>query len=182
MQDKILHMGEVFASCEPVRIRTTLGSCIATCLFDPVAQVGGMNHFMLPEGTKDKGLPARYGVHAMELLITDIMKLGGDRGRLQAKVFGGGHVLPLQKNLMAVPKANIQFVKRFLAVEKMPIRALRVGGDRPLLVHFFPQTGRAFVKPLGPERADMLAEEEARYRVEAVKNVTQSRQGSITLF
>src|SRR5262245_5069328 len=144
MQEKVLQVGEVYASPEPVRIRTVLGSCISACLFDPVTGVGGMNHFMLPHGSEDKELPARYGVHAMELLITTIMKLGGDRRRLQAKVFGGGHVLVLQDQLLAVPEANIQFAKHFLTTEQIPIRGLRVGGDRPLLVHFYPQTGRAF--------------------------------------
>lgn len=182
MQEKVLSIGGVLASREPVRVRTVLGSCIAACLFDPVARVGGMNHFLLPNGTEDRELPTRYGVHAMELLITDIMKLGGDRRHLQAKVFGGGQVLPLRDRILTVPEANIQFVKQFLATERIPIAGLRVGGHQPLLVHFFPHTGRAFVKPLGMERADAVAAEEARYRVEVIKHVTQPREDSVTLF
>ena len=86
-------VGGVFASREPAVVTTLLGSCIAACLFDPVAGVGGMNHFLLPGTVGQTEGCTRYGVHAMELLINDIMKLGGDRRRLKAKVFGGAQVM-----------------------------------------------------------------------------------------
>ena len=38
---------------------TVLGSCIAACVRDPLLQLGGMNHFMLPEGNVGDGAPAR---------------------------------------------------------------------------------------------------------------------------
>src|SRR5580658_1868975 len=88
-----IHIGEIFASREPAVVRTVLGSCIAVCLRDPVAGVGGMNHFLLPYGGHNELASARYGIHAMELLINDCMKVGADRAKLEAKVFGGGHVL-----------------------------------------------------------------------------------------
>src|SRR5687767_7179011 len=88
-----IHIGGVHASREPILLDTVLGSCISACVYDPVAGIGGMNHFMLPEGADaDNPTSARYGVNAMELLISEIMKLGGTRKRFQAKIFGGGHV------------------------------------------------------------------------------------------
>jgi len=74
-------------------LTTTLGSCVAACLRDPVLKIGGMNHFLLPEGNVGDGAPARYGSYAMELLINDLLKRGAHRKRLEAKVFGGANVL-----------------------------------------------------------------------------------------
>src|SRR5258706_3809641 len=79
--------GEYFVHNEDLLIMTTLGSCIAACLWDRNARVGGMNHFMLPEGAGESG---RYGSYAMELLINEMMKRGGSRMSMEAKVFGGG--------------------------------------------------------------------------------------------
>ncbi|MDH5512633.1 MAG: hypothetical protein OEY27_05390, partial [Gammaproteobacteria bacterium] len=95
-----IHIGGLHASHQPLLLDTVLGSCIAACLYDPVLGMGGMNHFMLPEGS-DPGDPTstRYGVNAMELLISDLMKLGADRRRFQAKIFGGGHVLNIRESL-----------------------------------------------------------------------------------
>ena len=73
-----IHIGGVFASREPAVVRTVLGSCVSACLFDPLTNVGGMNHFMLPTGDQGGDLPTRYGINAMEMLINEIMKLGGE--------------------------------------------------------------------------------------------------------
>ena len=84
--------GEFFVSDDPnVVISTLLGSCVAACLHDPLAGIGGMNHFLLP-GQLDhdgNGAAERLGVHLMELLVNGLLKLGAGRDRLQAKIFGG---------------------------------------------------------------------------------------------
>ena len=57
--------GEYFVHDEDLLIMTTLGSCIAACLWDRERRIGGMNHFMLPDtggGAADSG---RYGIFAM---------------------------------------------------------------------------------------------------------------------
>src|SRR5690349_15585026 len=85
-------IGDVFAGKRPTVVRTVLGSCIAVCLRDPWAHVGGMNHFLLPAGAQGQQGSARYGVQAMEMLINACMQHGADRRCLEAKVFGGGYV------------------------------------------------------------------------------------------
>ncbi|HEY2990899.1 MAG TPA: chemotaxis protein CheD [Candidatus Binatia bacterium] len=176
-----IHIGGVFASREPAVVRTVLGSCVSACLFDPLVNVGGMNHFMLPDGDTDKDQPTRYGINAMEMLINEIMKRGGERRRLRAKVFGGGHVLNIHSVGMAVPKRNAIFVKEFLATEKIPILSQRLGGVNPLQVHFFTHIGKALIRILGGKNEEIAGEEE-RYRVEAIKQVTRRRDESVTLF
>ncbi len=177
----IIYIGGVFASRQPAAVSTVLGSCVSACLFDPAAKVGGMNHFMLPDG--DEGdLPTRYGVHAMEVLINQVMKLGGDKRRFQAKVFGGGHVLKIHSSSLTVPEKNKRFIKEFLATENIPIVGQRLGGTNPLQVYFLTHTGQAFAKPLGAEIVDKVASEESRYvEVERSKQKA-SPTDNVTLF
>lgn len=144
-----IQAGGIFVADEPALVRTVLGSCVAACLFDPVAKVGGMNHFMLPDGTSDAGAPTRYGVYAMELLINGIMQKGGSRFRLKAKVFGASHVLLLNTDSLAVPARNIAFIRKFLTDERIPAVAQQLGGNRPLDVAFETHTGHARVRAFG---------------------------------
>jgi chemotaxis receptor (MCP) glutamine deamidase CheD len=181
IQETSIHIGGVFASRAPAVVRTVLGSCVSACLFDPLVNVGGMNHFMLPDGDQDGDQPTRYGINAMEVLINEIMKLGGERRRLRAKVFGAGHVLNIQSVGIAVPQRNALFVKEFLATEKIPILSQRLGGVNPLQVHFFTHAGKALIRILGG-RNEEVAGAEARYRVEAIKQVTGRPEERVTLF
>ncbi|MDO8705348.1 MAG: hypothetical protein Q7J84_10425 [Sulfuricaulis sp.] len=167
-------------SHEPSVIDTVLGSCISACLCDPELGIGGMNHFMLPYGA-DPGNPTstRYGVNAMELLISQMMKLGADRRRFQAKVFGGGHVLKIRESLNGVPQRNIDFVRQFLEAEKISIVREDVGGYQPRRILFHTHTGKAFLKYLGMNEAERTAEEELVYLISLKK---QKLDGDVTLF
>lgn len=134
--------GDHYVSSDPdVVLTTVLGSCVALCLRDPVAGVGGMNHFLLPEGANaDAGAGRRYGVYLMEVLINDVLKAGGRRDRLEAKLFGGGRMFDA---LTDVGGANADFAERFLADEGIPVLggSLRGAGGRRL--HYWPVSGRA---------------------------------------
>lgn len=126
---------------------TVLGSCVAACVRDPLLKLGGMNHFMLPDGQVGDGAPARYGSYAMELLINDLLKRGAHRSRLQAKVFGGANVL---KGFTHNPvgSRNAEFVHRYLQAENIPVVAEDLRGIHPRKVWFFPRTGRVVVQRL----------------------------------
>lgn len=175
-----INIGGLRSSRQPLLLDTVLGSCIAACLYDPVSGVGGMNHFMLPEGADpDNPTSTRYGVNAMELLISDLMKLGADRRRFQAKIFGGGHVLKIRVSLDGVPQRNIDFVKRFLEAESIPIIREDVGGYQPRRVLFHTHTGKVFLKYLGNNEAARTAEEEMVYLISLKK---QKLDGDVTLF
>ena len=143
-----IHIGGVFASREPAVVRTVLGSCIAVCLRDPVTCIGGMNHFMLPSGGAGEEASARYGIHAMELLINDCMKLGADRRRFEAKLFGGGHVLRVRESDGNVPQRNIAFALEFLQAERIPILKRDLGGYAAREIYFYTHSGRLLLKRL----------------------------------
>ncbi|MGE0679656.1 MAG: chemotaxis protein CheD [Candidatus Binatia bacterium] len=177
-----IHIGGVFVSSEPAVVRTVLGSCIAACLFDPLSLVGGMNHFMLPSGLEDGELPTRYGVQAMEVLINNIMQLGGERRRLQAKVFGGADVLKMQGNYLRVAEKNRHFIQEFLETEGIRMVAHRVGGVDPLQVYFFTHTAKVLVRPLRRENVDQLIDQEGSYRAKISREATKPQSGDVTLF
>lgn len=140
---------------------TVLGSCIAACVRDPLLQLGGMNHFMLPEGNAGDGAPARYGSYAMEMLINELLKRGASRRRLEAKVFGGANVL---KGFTSNPVGtrNAEFVLAYLQAEQIPVVAEDLRGIHPRKVWFFPETGRVMVNRLPhAHEAEVVAAETA---------------------
>jgi len=151
---KRIVLGEWFAATEPTLVSTLLGSCVSACLFDPVAKIGGMNHFMLPKNQQAEGNTARFGVHAMELLINELMQQGAERPRLRAMVFGAAAV---NKTLTSkVAAQNASFVRQFLAQEKIPIVCERLGGVAPREVYLRTDTGEAFVRNVKAQNAVQL--------------------------
>lgn len=168
--------GEYFVFNEDILIMTTLGSCIAACLWDRDAKIGGMNHFMLPEGDAGSG---RYGSYAMELLINELMKRGAARHSLEAKVFGGGQVIS-GMSTMNVGERNTAFVIDYLKTERIPIMSKDVLDIYPRKVCFLPASGKAMVKRLAPTNPEALA---AQDRAAAQKAVPASTGGgSVDLF
>ncbi len=139
---------EFFVSTEKVVIATVLGSCVSACIRDPVAGIGGMNHFMLPEGESlisDDSLSvtsARYGNYAMDEMINTIVSYGGKRERLEIKLFGGSKVL---QSMTDIGSSNIDFVHGYLTMKKMTVTSEDVGGLQPRRVLYFPHTGRVLM-------------------------------------
>jgi len=183
-----LYIGGVHASDEAIVIKTLLGSCIAVCLYDPERRAGGMNHFMLPHGATASGsnglagLPGdtnitRFGVHAMDRLIAAVMKAGGDRRRLVAKVFGGAHVLGIGESRSSIPHQNIAFARAFLEKEKFPVLAEDVGGYDPREVRLLTATGQVLVRQVVNQRAWRRLMN--REMIEEAKPLTY---GEVTLF
>ncbi len=178
----ILHPGEYYATRDEIIISTVLGSCVAVALYDPVEKIGGLNHFMLPGELHSRAFyreeSGRYGMYAMELLINSIIKQGGIKKRLEAKVFGGGHVL--DTNAGNIPDSNIAFALDFLESEKLPVISQDVGGNQARKVLMFPESSRILLKRFGGKTIRPIEREEAAYlsriqnkrRVESGSNVT----------
>lgn len=125
----------------PEVLTTVLGSCIACCLYDPIARVGGMNHFLLAEPTPGSGTVAdqNYGIFLMELLINQMMTRGGVKSRMKAHIYGGGN---MHAGMTRIGDANARFALNFLADEGIPVVRQDVGGDSARRVDFDPIMGR----------------------------------------
>lgn len=154
-----------------VVLATILGSCVSACLHDPVARIGGMNHFLLPGDLDDAEVGERLGVHAMELLINALLQAGASRRRLQAKVFGGAN---LNMGLADIGSSNAAFARQFLRREGIPVVAECLGGRLGRRVQFWPVTGRA-------RRSFLAATDQAVHALPGVMP-TPSASGSLELF
>jgi len=165
----ILTPGEYYASKGKEIISTCVGSCIATCLFDEENKVAGMNHFLLPGVVNTKDMLhteiGRYGMYAMDLLIGELIKLGADREKIKAKVFGGGSVLRFRKTDGDIPQSNIQFIKKFLKLERIPLIIEDVGESWIRVILFFCDTGKVLLKRLSYASAQDTVQQEEKYKV-----------------
>lgn len=158
--------GEYYVTGKDMLIVTVLGSCVAACIRDTQSGIGGLNHFMLPDGGTDENNPAstsaRYGSYAMEILINHITKLGARRANLEAKVFGGGNVLP-GLTVANVGERNAEFVLRFLHTEKIRVVAQDLVDVYPRKVYYFPASGKVMVKKLRDIHNSTIFEREQVY-------------------
>ena len=170
--------GEYFVHDEDIAIMTTLGSCIAACLWDRERKVGGMNHFMLPDGS-GLGDSGRYGSYAMELLINELIKRGASRTTMEAKVFGGGAVISGMTSIN-VGERNTQFVLEYLKTERIAVVSKDVLDIYPRKVCFLPASGRAMVKRLAAANPEAIVAQE-RAAAQKVQPASTGG-GSVDLF
>ena len=166
--------GEYFVHAENILILTTLCSCIAACLWDHDRGIGGLNHFMLPEGDDASG---RYGSFAMELLINELLRRGAARASLEAKVFGGGQVVAGMDS-MNIGERNTRFVLDYLRTERIPVLSQDVGGVCARKLCFHPASGKAMLKRLTATHVSTLAAQERA----AARRAAAATVGSVDLF
>ncbi len=172
--------GEFFVHDEDILIMTTLGSCIAACLWDRDKRVGGMNHFLLPDGGGSGGADSgRYGSFAMDLLIGELVKRGATRASMEAKVFGGGAVIS-GMNSINVGERNTQFVLDYLRTERITVVSKDVMDIYPRKVCFLPGSGKAMVKRLASANTEALAAQERAAATRAAP--ASGGGGSVDLF
>ncbi len=162
-------------------VATTLGSCVSACIRDKVFGIGGMNHFMLPHQSShgsDDWLDeaTRYGSYAMEYLINSILKAGGNRKNLEAKVAGGGNIIA---NMSNVGLKNGLFVLEYLGREGIPVIANDLGSVHPRKVFYYPETGIMRIKRLESIHNDTVVRREQSYQQELD---VQPDSGGVELF
>lgn len=200
----ILHPGEFFSTDEDVILTTVLGSCVSIVLIDPVNWRCGMNHFMLPGNLQQHSSFAddsgRYGINAMELLINDMIKHGCEKKRLQAKIFGGGHVIdvavthrsaaPTSPHHHAasghqaivegsIPAGNIRFAWEFLEAEGIPVLTHDTGGTCGRKILLFAASAQVLLKRIRGQASAQAVAEELKYLAE-LRN--RSKGNQVTLF
>lgn len=174
--------GDCYVSSAPTEVLTTvLGSCVSACVRDPIARCGGMNHFLLPAGREQVEADVataslRYGSFAMEQLINAVMAAGGQRDRLEIKVFGGANVM---RGLTAIGHRNADFVEEFLTSEGFTVAAKHLRGIWPRKIQFFPHSGQVRMRELKDGSAVGLIEREER---ESPRVAAKPVSGTIELF
>ncbi|MFI3155681.1 MAG: chemotaxis protein CheD [Methylococcaceae bacterium] len=168
----IIDPGESYVTKKNEIISTLLGSCVAACLYDPVNRVIGMNHFLLAQqhSAHNAALLAseggRYGIHAMELLINQMIKQGAQRIHLKAKAFGGGDVLKLSNESrggQSIGAVNCEFIKTFLKTERIPLVASGLGGHIGRNIFFLANDFSVYVKTIEHTEELAIIKEEQRF-------------------
>lgn len=171
--------GEYYVTSENMVLTTVLGSCVSACLRDSVSGIGGMNHFMLPDAADpllcDAAAAMRYGAHAMQVLLGEVLRAGARRERLEAKVFGGGAVLS-SMTLLNIGERNADFVLRYLLAERIRIAAQDLRGKLPRRINFFPFTGRVTVRKLRQQDDALMVQREEQALASALLR-QQGRKG-----
>ena len=173
--------GEFYVTQQNLLLVTVLGSCVAACIRDKSLGLGGISHFMLPFEQYDTdlvGSSIRYGSHALEVLINELIKRGASRENLEAKVFGGGNVLAAEGS-QVIGERNAKFLLGYLEAEKVPVVSQSLLGSFPEKVYFFPSSGRVLVKKLKRLNNNTIFDREAHY-FEKLLNVQVA--GNIELF
>ena len=145
-------------------IATVLGSCVAACIWDPVIMLGGMNHFMLPHD--EEGLwsgasrALRYGNHAMDALINEMLAGGAEKGRMQIKFFGGANVLSTAARMGGVGEDNCRFANEYATAERLHVVSSDLGGERGRRIMFDPVSGKAWRRLIKTRTLDQITSRE----------------------
>ncbi|HAP43347.1 MAG: hypothetical protein A2087_09420 [Spirochaetes bacterium GWD1_61_31] len=169
-------------------LQTLLGSCVAACLYDERAKVAGMNHFLLANSRYARSLPltvteaGRYGINAMEMLINDMLKLGAEKRRMKAKVFGAGNVVfgISSDNFLCVGDVNGRFIREFLKTEGIPLVSEDLGGELGRVIHFHTDTYEVFRRFIPRTQTVRLEEKEYTFWSSEVER--KPLDGSVVLF
>lgn len=158
--------GEFYVSDNDVVMETVLGSCVAACVYDPSQGIGGMNHFLLPtppiqDREKDRS-SARYGEYAMDILVSEVIRMGAIRSNLEVKLFGGGNV---QQSMiaMSVGEKNADFALDYVKRKEIHLAGYDLVDIYPRKIIFYPKDGLAMVKKLKIEPASII-DDEKRYQ------------------
>lgn len=144
-ESHFLYPGQLLVVRHGEKISTILGSCAAICLWDRRRKIGGMNHYLLPEGPEDSASPYRYGSHANAALLNQLLSAGCRLADLQGKIFGGSSTLSADpaKSLGA---QNVRLAEQFLQSSRIPLVLMDVSGKWGRRLTFSTEDGTTLIK------------------------------------
>lgn len=140
-----LHAGHLWVAREATEITTILGSCVAICLWDEIAGVGGMNHYMLPYDIGNQHASPRYARHATNMLLQALHTAGAEVGRLRARIYGGACILGTPGGGHDLGMENVLVARERLRAEKIPVVEDHTGGNHGRKIIYDTGTGNATV-------------------------------------
>ena len=135
-------MAEMLVAGNPTVITTTVGSCIALCMYDPINRIGGMVHIVLPrkaDHSKEEKFDTliRYADKAVPALLSKLISRGAKKEFIRAKMAGGANMFPMFTHpILNIGMNNAEVVKKKLAELGVPLVAEDVGGNHGRIVEF----------------------------------------------
>ena len=181
----ILYPGEYYASNEDCILGTVTGSCVVICLYDTLRKIGGLRHFVVPGSIGTGGIfngdIASQGIASMEYLFGEIVKLGGDRKYLKAKILGASYINDVHNKLYGISLSVMKFLHEYFTYEKIPVEQDDIGGDFRRKIYFHPRTGKVFRKKLkNNEESSEFIKMEKEY-IDSVFN-NKGKYGKVVIF
>jgi chemotaxis protein CheD len=139
-------LGDLLVRKSGELVAYSLGSCVAICLYDPLAKVAAMAHVVLPAAPSNKPIetPGRFADTAVPALIDQIQREGGSRLRLQCRLAGGAAVLSLggSGKLPNIGQRNAEAVKAALESYRIQVLAESLGGTQGRTVRMDAASGK----------------------------------------
>lgn len=134
-----------------------LGSCVGIAIRDPATGVGGLAHIMLPDSTEIRNNENRpkFADTGIEDLVKEIVRKGGNRSRLVAKIAGGAQMFSFgsKSTMIRVGERNVEASKKKLSELRIPLLAEDTGKTYGRTVVFYPKTGDFVIRAVGmPEK------------------------------
>ncbi|SES67984.1 chemotaxis protein CheD [Natronincola peptidivorans] len=137
------------------QILTTLGlgSCVGIALYDQKEKIAGLAHIMLPDSKqiKNNTNKAKFADTAIEILLEELLKAGGSRNRIVAKIAGGAQMFSFGGNsdVMKIGYRNVIATKEILDGLKIPLIAEDTGGNHGRTIEVYTDTSMLLVKTIG---------------------------------
>lgn len=134
-----------------------LGSCVGIAIYDPVALVGGILHYMLPQSKIDANKavnnPYMFGDTGIPELFTQAYKLGATKGNLRVVMAGGAQVFE-KKDFFAIGKRNVVIARKMFWKNNVLIATEHVGGNIPRTMYLEIGSGKTWLTSQG-ERVEL---------------------------
>ena len=131
-----------------------LGSCVGIALRDPVTQIGGLAHIMLPDSTAMRGNNStieKFADTGITELVRQLEAMGANRSRLVAKIAGGATMFQVQSRneMMKIGERNVQATIEQLKELNIKLLAQDTGENFGRTVTFYPETGEFHIRAVG---------------------------------
>lgn len=141
----IIGIGEWAVERNPAILVTLgLGSCVGVCVRDPIAKVGAMVHVMLPDsGGKPTNTPGKFADTGVDIIVEELLKMGAQRNRLEAKIAGGASMF---QSAMDIGARNVEAVKKSLQRNGIKLIAEDTGGNKARSIEYDIETGKLLVR------------------------------------
>lgn len=151
---KRVDMGEIVVTNQACELASTVGSCIAACIYDEMKNIGGMAHIVLPfqRGNKNNHGKGKFANIAIPTLLTRMKARGSKRQNLIFKIAGGANMFPsIKKNVLNIGDENTRAVIKLIEKEGLSLKAKDVGGHKGRKIHFDVASGSISIERINGE-------------------------------
>ena len=142
-------MAEMKVESKPIELVTSVGSCVAICLYDSTNKCGGLAHIMLPNSAiaPQDFPPCKFADTAIPALSSAVREISGKGTLLSAKIAGGANIFKFENNTgPTIGTKNVEAVKASLNENGIRLVAEDVGGSYGRRIAFNLRSGSVVIR------------------------------------